>query len=138
MIYCLVNLTKSLLVPKQIYFFAALLWAGVIAFFCLVQLNNVPLGNVSNLDKLVHVFLHFVLTILCFLFFQKYKNDINSLKPIIISFLFSVFFGIGIEIAQELLTTTRHADVFDVLANLSGATLGVAFILLFDLKTKVR
>lgn len=138
MIYYLVNLTKSLLVPKQIFFFAALLWAGVIAFFCLVQLNNVPLGNVSNLDKLVHVFFHFVLTILCFLFFQKYTNDINSLKPIIVSFLFSVFFGIGIEIAQELLTTTRHADVFDVLANLSGATLGVAFILLFDLKAKVR
>ena len=138
MIYCLVNLTKSLLVPKQIYLWAALLWAGVIAFFCLVQFNNVPLGNVSNLDKLVHAFFHFVLTILCFLFFQKHTSDINSLKPILVSFLFSVFFGIGIEIAQELLTTTRHADVFDVLANLSGAILGVAFILLFDLKTKVR
>lgn len=138
MIYYLANHTKSLLVPKLIYFFVALLWAGVIAFFCLVQLNDVPLGNVSNLDKLVHVFFHFVLTILCFLFFQKHTNDINGLKPIIVSFLFSVFFGIGIEIAQELLTTTRHADVFDVLANLSGATLGVGFILLFDLKTKVR
>ncbi|MDI5886701.1 MULTISPECIES: VanZ family protein [Flavobacterium] len=122
--------------PKQIYFLAALLWAGVIAFFCLIQLNNVPLGEVSNLDKLVHVFFHFVLTILCFLFVQKYTNAINSLKPILISLLFSVFFGIGIEIAQELFTTTRHADVFDVLANLSGAILGVAVIILFDLKTK--
>ncbi|MDP3680971.1 MAG: VanZ family protein [Flavobacterium sp.] len=123
--------------PKQIYFLAALLWAGVIAFFCLIQLNNVPLGEVSNLDKLVHVFFHFVLTILCFLFVQKYTNAINSLKPILISLLFSVFFGIGIEIAQELFTTTRHADVFDVLANLSGAILGVAVIILFDLKTKI-
>ncbi|WP_282714969.1 VanZ family protein [Flavobacterium algoritolerans] len=122
--------------PKQIYFLAALLWAGVIAFFCLIQLNNVPLGEVSNLDKLVHVFFHFVLMILCFLFVQKYTNAINSLKPILISLLFSVFFGIGIEIAQELFTTTRHADVFDVLANLSGAILGVAVIILFDLKTK--
>nr|WP_315162970.1 VanZ family protein [uncultured Flavobacterium sp.] len=123
--------------PKQIYFLAALLWAGVIAFFCLIQLNNVPLGEVSNLDKLVHVFFHFVLTMLCFLFVQKYTNAINSLKPILISLLFSVFFGIGIEIAQELFTTTRHADVFDVLANLSGAILGVAVIILFDLKTKI-
>ena len=138
MIYYLVILTKNLLVPKQIYFLAALLWAGVIAFFCLVQLNNVPLGEVSNLDKLVHVFFHFVLTVLCFLFFQKYANALNSLKPIILSFLFSVFFGIGIEIAQELLTTTRHADVFDVLANLSGAILGVAVVILLDLKTKSR
>jgi VanZ family protein len=125
-------------VPKQIYFLAALLWAGVIAFFCLIQLNNVPLGEVSNLDKLVHVFFHFVLTILCFLFVQKYTNAINSLKPILISLLFSVFFGIGIEIAQELFTTTRHADVFDVLANLSGAILGVAVVILLDLKTKIR
>ncbi len=137
MIYYLVILTRNLLVPKQIYFLAALLWAGVIAFFCLIQLNNVPLGEVSNLDKLVHVFFHFVLTILCFLFVQKYTNAINSLKPILISLLFSVFFGIGIEIAQELFTTTRHADVFDVLANLSGAILGVAVIILFDLKTKI-
>ncbi len=137
MIYYLVILTKNLLVPKQIYFLAALLWAGVIAFFCLIQLNNVPLGEVSNLDKLVHVFFHFVLTILCFLFVQKYTNAINSLKPILISLLFSVFFGIGIEIVQELFTTTRHADVFDVLANLSGAILGVAVIILFDLKTKI-
>jgi VanZ family protein len=138
MIYYLVILTKNLLVPKQIYFLAALLWAGVIAFFCLVQLNNVPLGEVSNLDKLVHVFFHFVLTVLCFLFFQKYTNALNSFKSIIISFLFSVFFGIGIEIAQELFTTTRHADVFDVLANLSGAILGVAVVILLDLKTKIR
>ncbi|WP_338647229.1 VanZ family protein [Flavobacterium sp. KS-LB2] len=124
--------------PKQIYFFTALFWAGVIAFFCLVQLNNVPLEEVSNLDKLVHVFFHFVLTVLCFLFFQKNTNAVNSLKPIMISFLFSVFFGIGIEIAQELFTTTRHADVFDVLANFSGAVLGVVTIILLDLKTKIR
>lgn len=138
MIYYLVILTKNLLVPKQLYFLAALLWTGVIAFFCLVQLNNVPLGEVSNLDKLVHVFFHFVLTVLCFLFFQKYTNALNSFKSIIISFLFSVFFGIGIEIAQELFTTTRHADIFDVLANLSGAILGVAVVILLDLKTKIR
>ena len=138
MIYYLANHTKNSLVPKQLFFLAALLWAGVIAFFCLVQLNNVPLGNVSNLDKLVHVFFHFVLTVLCFLFLQKYTNAVNSLKPIIIPFLFSIFFGIGIEIAQELFTTTRHADVFDVLANLSGAILGVAGIILFDLKTKFK
>ena len=138
MVCYLVILTKNLLVPKQVYFFAALLWTGIIAFFCLVQLNNVPLGEVTNLDKFVHVFFHFVLMVLCFLFFQKYTNAVNSVKWIIISFLFSVFFGIGIEIAQELFTTTRHADVFDVLANISGAILGVAVVILFDLKTKIR
>ena len=138
MIYYLVTLTKNLLVPKQIYFLVALLWAGVIAFFCLVQLNNVPLGNVSNIDKFVHAFFYFVLTSLCFLFLKSLAMDVNSLKPLLVSFLFSIFFGIGIEIAQELLTTTRHADVFDVLANISGATLSVALIVLFGLNTKLK
>lgn len=138
MICCLATLTKNLLVLKQLYFLAALLWAGVIAFFCLVRLDNVPLAEVSNLDKLVHVFFHFVLTLLCFLFFQKFTNAVNSAKPKLISFLFSVFFGMAIEVAQELFTTTRHADVFDILANLSGATLGIAVVFLFDLKTKIR
>jgi len=36
------------------------------------------------------------------------------------------------------LTTTRHADVFDVLANLVGAILSIVFIILLDLKTRFR
>lgn len=104
----------------------------------MVQLNNVPLGTVSNLDKLVHAFFHFVLTFFCFLFLKSHAKDPNSLKPLIASFIFSVFFGIGIEIAQELFTTTRHAEVFDVLANLSGATLTVVVVILFGLNAKLR
>ena len=138
MIYYLVRHTKNLLVLKQLYFVATLFWAGVIAFFCLVQIDTVPLGNVSNLDKVVHLFLHFVLTILCFSFFQKYTNSVNTWKSALPSFLFSFIFGIGIEITQELCTTTRHADVFDVLANLSGAILGIAVVFLLNLKTRSR
>lgn len=96
------------------------------------------MGNVSNLDKLVHAFFHFVLTSFCFLFFKSRAIDANSFNPLIASFLFSVFFGIGIEIAQEVLTTTRHADILDVLANVSGATLAVVLVLLFGLNTKLR
>jgi glycopeptide antibiotics resistance protein len=49
-----------------------------------------------------------------------------------VPFLF--IFGIGIEITQELGTATRHADVFDVLANVSGAILGIVVVLLLNLK----
>lgn len=138
MIYCLVRHTKNLLVLKQLYFVATLLWAVVIAFFCLIQIDTVPLGTVSNLDKVVHIFFHFVLTILCFLFFQKYTNSVNTLKSTLLAFLFSFIFGIGIEITQELCTTTRHADVFDIIANVSGAILGIAVVFLLNLKTRFR
>lgn len=96
------------------------------------------MGTVSNLDKLVHAFFHFVLTFFCFMFLKSRTNNPNNYKPLIASFLFSVFFGLGIEIAQELFTTTRHAEVFDVLANVSGATLAVVLFLLFGLNTKLR
>jgi VanZ family protein len=123
-------------VLKQLFFWAALIWAAIIAFFCLVQLNNVPLGNVSNLDKFVHGFFHFVLTLLCFLYLRSRSNTVSNVKALLFAFLFSVFFGIGIEIAQEFFTSTRHAEVFDVLANVSGATLAAALIFLFGLNTK--
>jgi VanZ family protein len=117
-------------VLKQVFFWAAVFWTGIIAFFCLVQLNNVPFERVSNLDKLVHTFFHFVFTSLWFLFFKKHFSNSNISKPLLISFLLSFGFGISIEILQELFTTTRHADLFDVLANLTGATIAMLGIVL--------
>lgn len=122
---------KKLSVHKQLFFWAAIVWAGIIAFFCLVQLNNVPLGSVSNIDKYVHAFFHFVLTSFCYLFLKNQMSSFNNIKPLLFSFLFSFFFGIGIEISQELFTVSRHADIYDVSANTSGAELAVAVAVLF-------
>ena len=119
------------------FFWAAFFWTGIMAFFCLVQLNNVPFATVSNLDKLVHTFFHLVFTSLWFLFFKKYLSNSNSLKPLLISFLLSFGFGISIEILQELITATRHADVFDVLANLFGATSAIVGVFLWNRFNKV-
>jgi len=61
------------------------------------------------------------------LFFKKELKGqhANDYKAYLISFIFSVFFGITIEILQGVLTTTRTPDVTDVLANTIGATAGV-------------
>lgn len=125
------NHTKSLLVPKQFYFWTALSWTGIIVFFCLVKSSAIPVVSISNLDKIVHAFFHFVLTSLWFLFFKNHLNNSNVFKPLAVSFLISVFFGVGIEIAQELFTKTRTGDLLDVLANSSGATLAVCVLLFF-------
>jgi VanZ family protein len=45
-----------------------------------------------------------------------------ELKGILKVVLLSLAYGIVIEILQETTTTTRHADIFDVMANLTGAT----------------
>ncbi|MFV8341755.1 VanZ family protein [Flavobacterium sp. XS2P39] len=118
--------------PKQFYFWTALSWTGIIVFFCLVKSSAIPVVRISNLDKIVHAFFHLVLTSLWFLFFKKHLNSSNIFKPLLAAFLISVFFGIGIEIAQELFTKTRKGDLLDVLANSSGTTLAVCLLLFFN------
>ncbi|MBP4140762.1 VanZ family protein [Flavobacterium sp. I-SCBP12n] len=123
---------------KQLYFWAALIWSLIISYFCLAQFSSVPLGNVSNIDKFVHAFFHFVLTTFCFLFFKNQYKEVVSYKPLVFSFLFSLFFGIGIELAQGFFTTTRQADIFDVMANVSGACLSLLLITLFGFNNKTK
>ncbi|MFM9825710.1 VanZ family protein [Flavobacterium sp.] len=116
---------------KQFYFGAAVFWTGIIVYFSLVQCNDLPFKSVSNIDKLVHSFFHFVFIILWFLYFNIKLKCLKLTKFLLISVVFSMFFGIGIEILQEILTTSRHADVVDVFANISGASLASIFIFYF-------
>lgn len=132
------NLTKNLLVPKQFYLWTAIAWSGLIVFFCLIKSSDIPVVQITNLDKVVHAFFHLVFTSLWFLFFKKQINSSAVFKPLMLSFLFSIFFGITIEIAQALFTTTRKGDLFDVLANTSGATLAACIILLFNQYTRIN
>lgn len=115
--------------PKYLLFLLALLWTGVVSYFCLVNSNEIPVINIQNLDKCIHVFFHFVFTFVWFLFFRKHLQSQKAIKPIVFSFLFSFVFGISIEILQELFTTTRHADIFDVAANVTGAILAIFTVL---------
>ncbi|WP_035674208.1 VanZ family protein [Flavobacterium sp. 83] len=124
--------------PKQFYFWTALTWTGLIIFFCLIKSSDIPVVKITNLDKVVHAFFHLVLTLLWFFFLKKQSNSLAIFKPLVFSFIISIFFGIAIEIAQTLFTTTRKGDLLDVLANLSGATLAVCIILFFNKYTNLN
>ena len=113
---------------KNLFFWIALCWTGVVGFFCLTPSNDIPIVNIPNLDKLVHAFFYFVFTILWFLFFKKQVKKKNQFKLLIVAVCFSLLFGIGIEILQDKLTTTRSGDFFDVLANFTGALLALVFV----------
>ena len=122
---------------KLFFLSAALLWTGVILFFCLIKSSNLPTVNVLYLDKAVHAFFHFVFTMLWFLFFKKKLNTSNSFRPLVLSFVFSFFLGIAIELMQQFFTDTRSADVMDELANLFGASLAVLAIVLLNTFSRI-
>jgi VanZ family protein len=119
-------------VRKKIFLLAALFWTGVILFFCLENAQNIPQINILYIDKVIHAVFHFVFTTLWFLYLKKKLNSSNSFKPLALAFVFSFFLGIAIELIQQFFTTTRTADVLDVLANIFGATLAIIAIILLN------
>jgi len=129
-----VNHTKNLLVLKKIFFWAALFWTGIILYFCLIKSSEIPQIDIDipNLDKLVHAFLHFIFTLLWFFYFKKKIGSLKIHELLLMSLVLSFVFGIAIELMQEFFTTTRTADVFDVIANLSGASLAVIAIVFIN------
>src|SRR5256885_16148496 len=77
-------------------------------------------------DKLVHFFLHFVLTF--FFLFAFYKSRPESFKRFFgIIFLISLLYGILIELLQATIYTYRSAEVADVAANILGSLTALYF-----------
>lgn len=113
--------------PKQFLLIWAIICSGIIAYLCLTDSSNLPAVNFPSLDKIIHFCFHFGFTISWILFFKKELKGRESedFKAYLISFIFSVFFGITIEILQGALTATRAADVTDILANALGAVIAV-------------
>jgi VanZ family protein len=116
-------------VLKNAIFSLAIGWTILIAVLCLVKFTDLPSVGVSGADKFVHFTFHFVFTILWGFYSWAKLNDITISKigrVVILSFCY----GILIEIFQEIYTKTRHADIFDVLANGTGALVALVFFVL--------
>lgn len=132
--YLQTKVTKNLLALRKIFFWTALSWTGIILYLCLIKSNDLPnIGtDIPNFDKYVHAFFHLTFTILWYLYFKIYLKKSNNKKLFIIVFLLSFCFGVTIEVLQTLLTTTREGDPVDVLANSTGAVLGLLVILVLE------
>ncbi len=137
-----VKLIKNLLEHKKWLFLIASTYTICIIALCLVSFRSLPEVNVGKgFDKVVHSLFHFGLTTIWFLYFRiKYLSQ-KTIKPILKAFLFSLALGICIEFAQDQFTVTRHADIWDVVANLAGSIASVIFITIMGQilkKTKVK
>ena len=129
-------ITDNSLVLKKTIFSLAIGWTVLIAVLCLVKFSKLPSFGVSGIDKYVHFTFHFVFTMLWGLYLWLKQNEI-MLNKIVTIIVISLSYGILIEISQKMFTTTRHADIFDVLANFIGATFALAlFVLIKKQRTR--
>lgn len=76
-------------------------------------------------DKYVHFTFYFILVVLWYIYTKKTNGN---LKINLILVLAAIGYGILMELFQSLFTTTRTADIFDVMANSLGAISGLLFI----------
>jgi len=119
-------------VRKQFFLFSAIIWTGVILLLSLENSKNIPQIEIPNIDKVIHFGFHFVFTILWFLYLKKRFNSSKNLQLLAFTIIFSLIFGIAIELMQQYFTISRNADVLDILANLSGSFLAAFFIILVN------
>ncbi len=61
------------------------------------------------------------------LYFYVRNNFQFTYKLVLMLLLTILAYGIIVEILQGLLTVSRSADIFDVLANLTGSLFGIFF-----------
>jgi VanZ family protein len=124
-------------VLKKTLFGLAISWTLLIAFLCLVTFSKLPSLGVSGVDKYVHATLHFVFTLFWGSYISLKQNEIKIPKILRVVML-SILYGIVIEILQETITTTRHADILDVLANFTGTLLALAVFILLKKKKQTN
>ncbi len=118
--------------PKNIWLLAAMVWSVLVMVACLTSFSGFPAVGVPSADKYVHVLFHFVFTVLWCLYFQSRRRTSNNLRIAFGIVVLSAVFGAAIEIAQEVFTTTRKADMLDLAANLAGAILAAVVVTIFN------
>ena len=129
---------------KIISIILLLFWCGLIFYFSnqvgsvsedsssriLLFLDNIFKSNLNNsivatfiVRKLAHIFLYFVLYILCF--FVSFYYDIK--KSTLFGFLFCFLYAVSDEVHQ-LFIYERSFGVIDILIDLFGSFLGYLFL----------
>lgn len=108
---------KSLLERKKTLI--AIVITIAIAIVSLISISGKGLGGIKikNSDKIGHFIAYFILSISWF-FAIKLNSKTRKQKILIILLL--IFYGIIIEVLQEVLTTYRRGDLYDALANSTG------------------
>lgn len=110
-------------------YWKSIVWAAVIFIVCTMPSNDVPrfmLFRVEHFDKFVHFTLYLVLGVLLLFESRNLKeNESLTLKTVVTVGSISVGYGIVIELTQLFFSTTRSAELLDVLANSLGVFISV-------------
>jgi len=103
-------------------------WLLLITVLSLLSFPDDPVGglDIPHMDKAVHFIFYFVAAILGSLYLREAsKKNIALSRALIMSLVFTIIYGIILEVFQSTLTDYRSGELKDVLANSLGALCGV-------------
>ncbi len=116
----LIRILKTL--SNRTYRILAIAWTILTLYLSLISARSASKFNLLDfvgIDKLAHLSFY---TIFSFLWAMSLRN-INTNKNFVL--IFSVSFGILMEICQFYLFNGRSFELYDILANIIGSFLGV-------------
>ena len=99
------------------------LYCGLIFFFSILPFIILP-SNIIGLDKLLHIIAYAGLGFLSYQVLVNYRNGERTFLLIIITFIFSLCYGISDEFHQSFVPG-REPDVYDVIADGIGSSIGI-------------
>ena len=124
---------KPLLAPNLLLALA-LVYTVVLTGVSIIERDNIPLVPIFPMqDKLAHLIAYFLLAI-CWGSYWLRRRNLGFWRPFVpFMLLGALIYGTIIEVLQGVLTHSRTADIYDILANCLGMFIGSAVIFyLFD------
>lgn len=103
----------------------SIVWTLCILIGCLLPGRDLPEVTFKISDKAIHFVIYFLLSVFTYYGWMK-QNTYQSLhrNTILKIVLLTSSYGFIVEILQHILTTDRHFDLYDALANSTGAIAG--------------
>ena len=109
-------------------FWPAIIWGIFIFIMSSFPGDDIPKSFILNIpfaDKIIHFFLYFMLVILIMIGSLRKSKNTLTIRNFLFAFFISLFYGILLEILQDLVFTMRSADLMDVAANFAGSFIGL-------------
>ena len=104
---------------KQFSLLISILYTLTLSVLSLIKINGIVKEMPSFNDKVGHAIAHFIFVVLWFVVFY-YKLNFKYNKALAYAALFSLVYGVSIELLQGWVTISRESDFKDVLANVLG------------------
>ena len=104
--------------------FIALSFSVLIIFASLIKIESDT--NITHIDKIIHAGIYFVF---CIIWYAPFR-ELFKKGTLFYVFLFSIFYGILMELFQGNLTSYRNFELEDILSNTTGSLIACSFLFL--------